>query len=46
MLMLLLLVGVLAFDALGVPLPLPELGGAGGGCDGLNFPPLEGVPGA
>lgn len=35
-------VGVLAFDAFGV---LPVLGGAGGGCDGRDFP-FDGVPGA
>lgn len=38
-------VGVLAFDTLGVPPPLPVDGGAGGGCDGRDFD-REGVPGA
>lgn len=38
-------VGVLALDTLGVPLPLPVDGGAGGGCDGRDFD-REGVPGA
>lgn len=42
--MLRFLVGVLALDAVGVP-PLPVLGGAGGGCDGLGLP-RDGVPGA
>lgn len=37
-------VGVFAFDAFGVAPPLPELGGAGGGCDGLGFV-RDGVPG-
>uniref|UniRef100_A0A8D8N5Z2 (northern house mosquito) hypothetical protein n=1 Tax=Culex pipiens TaxID=7175 RepID=A0A8D8N5Z2_CULPI len=38
-------VGVLAFDAFGVPPPLPVEGGAGGGCDGRDFD-RDGVPGA
>lgn len=37
-------VGVFAFDAVGVPPPLPFDGGAGGGCEGRGLL-RDGVPG-
>jgi len=37
-------VGVLAFEAVGVPPPLPFDGGAGGGCEGRGLF-RDGVPG-
>lgn len=37
-------VGVFAFDAVGVPPPLPFEGGAGGGCEGRGLV-RDGVPG-